>query len=478
MIFFYRHILLCFFCAMCLCSSAQIDTSLSVLRHKNSFDTSVKSPLLLIADIAITGNKRTKPYIIEREIPFKQGDYVAKKDLEALLIIARQQVINTSLFVDVYVYVSTQQGELVFINVDVKERWYLFPLPYFKLVDRNFNQWWVEEKRSFDRVNYGLKFIQNNVSGRNDRLNISLISGYNHQVDLQYEQPFVDRALKSGFNVRFLFSQQHELNYKTDLSKQLFYKQDEFVMKIIKAEAAYLYRPAIKTKHVFRLSYTQEEVSDTILKLNPNYFSNHATRVAFPELSYTLEYFNADYLSYPLRGFMGDFSIAQRGFSQDMHMTQLEFHSTYSHPFIANTNLQIQAAGIIKVPFTQPYFNQQLFGYGGVFFRGLEYYVFDGVAGVLARATERKKLWAVAIQPGTSAKKRAAIPFTFYAKLYSDVGYGYTPHPGNSLLNNRLITTWGAGLDIVSIYDAVFKFEYSFNQLGGQGLFFHVRADF
>jgi hypothetical protein len=33
-------------------------------------------------------------------------------------------------------------------------------------------------------------------------------------------------------------------------------------------------------------------------------------------------------------------------------------------------------------------------------------------------------------------------------------------------------------LDIVSLYDVVFRFEYSFNQLGQNGFFFHVRNDF
>ena len=37
--------------------------------------------LVVIGDIAISGNKKTKAYIIEREIPFKQGDYLLAQDL-------------------------------------------------------------------------------------------------------------------------------------------------------------------------------------------------------------------------------------------------------------------------------------------------------------------------------------------------------------------------------------------------------------
>ncbi|HWB24059.1 MAG TPA: POTRA domain-containing protein [Chitinophagaceae bacterium] len=464
---------------MCLCSAAQTDTVAARSSPQNAFDTSVSSPLLLIADIAISGNKKTKPYIIEREIPFKQGDYILKKDLEAKLILAKEQIINTSLFVYVDVYVVSQAGELVFIKVDVKERWYLFPLPYFKLVDRNFNQWWVKENHSLKRVNYGLKFMQNNVTGRNDMLNIFLISGYNHEVDLRYIQPFADRALKSGFDVGFLYQQQHEMNYGTSLSKQVFYKEnDNYTRKTIRAEAAYLYRPAVKTRHTFRVAYVHEEIADSAEKLNPNYFNYGAKKMSFPEVSYTMQYFGVDNIAYPLNGFTADFSLLQRGFNKKMEMTQLEAHASFSHPFIGNTNLQLQAAGIIRAPFDQPYYNQQLFGYGDVFLRGLEYYVVDGVAGVLGRATERKQLFTVVLKPKYKTKEYAPIPFRFYLKAFGDIGYGYSTNSGNSLLNNKLMHTWGFGMDIVSLYDAVFKFEYSFNQFGESGLFFHVQADF
>lgn len=63
-------------------------------------------------------------------------------------------------------------------------------MPYFRLIDRNFNQWWVEQKRSLERVNYGIKFTQNNISGRNDNLDIWLINGYTQQITLRYNLPF------------------------------------------------------------------------------------------------------------------------------------------------------------------------------------------------------------------------------------------------------------------------------------------------
>jgi hypothetical protein len=354
----------------------------------------------------------------------------------------------------------------------------LFPLPYFRLIDRNFNQWWVEEKGSLDRINYGLKFMQNNVSGRNDNLNIWLINGYSRQINLKYEQPFSNNSLTSGFSPGFFYIRQRELNYSTDLNKQVFFDQEDFVKQTIRAEFAYLYRPAIKTHHIFKIAYVDEKVSDTILKLNPNYFPLGLTHISYPEFSYTLQYYNADYDAYPSKGFIGDLALIRRGWNKEMNMTQFQFHSIYTQPVFPKVQIQFQLAGLIRVPFNQPFYNQQLLGYGDIFLRGLEYYVVDGVAGFVGRATGRREIFTYNMKIPSKDKKYYFVPISFYAKVYSDIGYGYNKNPGDNYLNNTLLHTWGFGVDIVTTYDLVFKFEYSFNQFGGQALFFHVRTDF
>jgi len=453
--------------------------SLSTLLHlilQPPSDTS----LILIADITVTGNKKTKPYIIEREIPFKQGDYIPRAQLDKKLLLAQQQVMNTALFTQVYVYIESQQGNLVFINVDVKERWYIFPLPYFKLVDRNFNQWWVEQKAALDRVNYGIKFNFNNVTGRNDKMNVYLIGGYSRQVLLKYEQPFADKALKSGYSVLFNFSRQRELNYITEGNKQVFYKQNEFVMQNIRAEAAYLYRPAVRTHHKFMVAYVRNNVSDTILALNPHYFPTAAgNNVTYPEFAYSIDYFNADYNAYPTRGFIADATVLKRGLTSEINLTQLQYTANYAVPLGPRMHILFQSAGVIKFPFDQPFYNLQLFGYGNGYLRGLEYYVMDGVAGIMGRATLHNQIFAVTLRTPPNSKKEVIIPFRFYLKAGGDVGYVYSRTPGNELLCNKLAYTGTFGLDVViPSYDIVFKLNYSLNQLGQSGLFLHARTDF
>ncbi|MEN9685404.1 MAG: hypothetical protein RLZZ28_1190 [Bacteroidota bacterium] len=459
---------------------AQVKNTVGNTAIVNQADsTQLKYNTVIIGDILFQGNKKTKSFIIQRELPFLKGDQFLVTDLPRLLKIAQQQVMNTSLFVDVKVSVTNQKDSIVTITVDTKERWYLFPLPYFRLIDRNFNQWLVEQKASLERVNYGIKFIQNNVSGRNDNLDIWLITGYTQQFTIRYNLPFFDKKLKSGFNIGFLSATQKELNYATGDNKQLFYKQEETVKKIQRYDFTYSYRPGVKQRHYFRISYNNEEVADTILKINPLYFPEKKNRLSYLDFSYQFKYYNADYNSYPTKGYLLEGNIYRRGFDNTTGFWQLGGRAVYAIPFNKTSFLHLEGFAFIKSPFTSFYSNERLFGYGYVNLRGLEYNVVDGMYGAALKTTLHKQLISFVLNNPVRSKTHDKIPFRIYLKTYGDLGYGYAanPNPSNTL-NNKLLRSWGIGMDIVSIYDFVFKIEYSFNQLGRDGVYLHSRNDF
>lgn len=438
-----------------------------------------KSMFQLVGEIQVNGNKKTKEYIILRELPFKKGDRITAAETEKKLILAREQVMNTLLFVDVNVYIAAKRGNIVIINVDVKERWYFFPLPYFRLVDRNFNQWWVEQKRSFDRVNYGLKFIQNNVSGRNDNLDIWFINGYTQQFTARYDRPFFDKKLKQGFNIGFIRATQKELNYATGDNKQLFSRQDYIVRKFTRADFTYSYRPDVRNRHYFRIAYNDEQLADTILKLNPDYFPGGASRFRFIDFNYQYKYYNVDYIPYPSKGFQLEANLYKRGINKNSHLWLASARAVFAKPISANSFLHLEGMAILKLPFNNVYFNQRLIGYGFNQMRGLEYNVIDGVAGGILKTSVHKKVFGFILRNPFPSKTHDKIPIRFFLKAYGDLGYGYNTRPvASNTLNNQLLRTWGLGLDIVSIYDFVFKIEYSFNQLGRNGLYLQSRNDF
>ncbi len=434
---------------------------------------------VVIGDISITGNKRTKSFIVMRELPFRKGSKFPRGKLMEELSKAREQVMNTLLFVDASVYVASKKGNVLNIRVDLKERWYFFPLPYFRLVDRNFNQWWVDQHRSLERVNYGMKFTQNNISGRNDNLDVWLITGYTQQLTLRYNIPFFDKKLKSGINVGFISATQKELNYATGDNKQSFFKQGSVTRKMLRLEVIYSYRPDVKQRHYFRVSYNDERVADSVLIINPLYFPDRRTRLQYIDFGYQYKYYNVDYISYPTRGFQLEANLYRRGLDKVSGLWQLSGRAVYAYPFSKNTFLHMEAMTSLKVPFRDYFVNQRLFGYGHFQLRGLEYNVVDGMMGGALKTALHKKILSFVFHNPFPSKTHDKIPFRIFLKAYGDLGYAYSPSPNiTNTLNNRLMHTWGFGMDIVSIYDFVFKIEYSFNQLGRDGLYLQTRNDF
>jgi outer membrane protein assembly factor BamA len=456
-------------------SIAQIDT----VTTQPLIDISAKiSPFVTIGNITIKGNKRTKPYIILREMVLHQGDTISLKDLNKKLEQSRNQVFNTALFVEVMVFAAENVGNQIAINVDVKERWYFFPLPYFRLVDRNFNQWLVDQKASLDRVNYGIKFTQNNLTGQNDALNIWLITGYSQQINLRYTLPFFDKKRKSGFSVGFGHSTQKELNYITSFNKQLFFKNTDFVRRVTRADASYTYRPDQYWRHSLQALYVVEAISDTVVKVNPNYYPENRNEVKYLSLNYSISYVKTDYNAYPTKGILAGAYISKRGFDAVTGLWQVGARALYAFPLSKTAFVHLSGAATVK--FTNDktfYFNQRLFGYGDFQMQGLEYYVVDGTAGLLGKATIHQQILKYIFKNPFKSKSHDLIPFRFFLKAFGNVGYAYNKFPGNSLLNNQPIYTAGIGLDIVSIYDFVFKIEFSFNQLGVQGLYLRSGLD-
>lgn len=439
--------------------------------------TNTYSTPFVVGEIIIEGNKRTKPYIIQRELPFKPGDSIYLPELVKAFEISRQQLINTALFNEVIISLKSFRGYIVDISIQVKERWYIFPIPYLKPVDRNLNEW-AKQGYGVDRVNYGFKFTYNNFTGRNDKLKLWLITGYTQQVQFQYDQPYANKSLKHGYRIGFAYSYNREINYATIDNQQHFVDSLREGIKQWSANVDYTYRPGLRTVHSVSLRYTHQQVDPRINDLNPKYYGYLRNEISYPELTYNINYVNVDYKPFPLTGWMADGSIIKRGLSKEMNMWQVNGKLTKGWQLTKKDFFSWQAVGLLRFPFTQPYINQRMFGYGDMYLRGLEDYVIDGVAGLLSRQSYRHQILRFTVPTYLKSKSHDRIPFRVYARLFGDAGYSYNKTFTHNSLTNRMLYTGGVGLDIVTFYDFILRLDYSFNQLGQNGLFLHIKNDF
>ena len=433
-----------------------------------------------IGEILISGNKKTKAVIILREIPFKTGEKYTLSTLVKKFEDARRQLMNTALFNSAVVSVNSFEETKVSVSVVLKERWYLFPWPYLKPVDRNINQWIVEQKASLSRVNYGGKLLYNNASGHNDKLRLYFISGYTRQFSFSYDRLYIDKKLKWGLNVGFAIGKNREVNYNTIKDKQVFLKDNNnYLRSFLNANAEITYRRAIKTRHRFGVSYTTEDVKDTVLSLNPSYFQAGRNNIRYPIVYYIISYYDLDYIPYPTKGYAAQVSISKKGFDKIINVWELAAKGLGSWHLAPKLYFSLNLYGSIRIPFKQPYINQRFLGYGDVFMQGYEYYVVDGVAGGYVKSTLIREILNFNIRiPYKKGKIPLHIPVRIFGKIYGNSGYVHNPQPGNNFLSNKMLYSGGLGIDILTFYDVTFKLEYTFNQLGQNGLFLHRKTIF
>lgn len=433
-----------------------------------------------VRNIVISGNKKTRESVILREVPFAKGETYQLSELVKKFEIARKQLMNTVLFHEVVVALKSFEGNHVDIMINVKERWYLFPIPYVRFVDRNINQWLVEQNARLDRVNYGVKFLYNNATGRNDKLNLYLVNGYTKQITLSYNRPYIDKSLKWGLNTGIAFGKNREVNYNTINNKQVFFKDtNNYVRSFFKTYAEVSYRRAIKTRHSFGFAYSVENVTDTVVALNPAYFKDGSGKMIFPEFYYIMSYFDVDYNPYPLKGYIAELYFVKKGLNNRVNIWQVSAKGSGSWEVANKLYFNARVAGSIKLPFRQPYFNQRLLGYSDFSMQGYEYYVVDGVAGGYAKAMLSREVLNFFFQVKRKKDEHATnIPFRVYAKTFVNAGYIYHPQPGLNSLNNRMLYSGGFGIDIITHYDFTFKLEWSFNLLGQNGIYLHRKSYF
>jgi hypothetical protein len=430
---------------------------------------------VFIRNISVTGNKLTKKYIVFRELQFIEGRSYTISDILNRLQTSQQNLMNTALFIDAKVNFTNWVNDSLDIQTEVKERWYFIVLPYFKPIDRNWNVWIKDYALSMDRVNYGVKFLGKNVTGRNDVLNIWVLNGYTKKMAFNYYNPFTDNKLRHGFGFDFLYTQNKEVNFDTKSNAQQFHKNETKYMKNqLYGGLTYSYRRGSVERHYVRLGLHKESIDDTIAVLNPNYFTSGTTKIVFPEVRYTYQNYQLNYIPYPTKGKLIELEFTKRGFSKNMNLWQLYLKAGKYFKLPKNMYFGSVAEMHIRVPFDQPFFNQSMLGYNDSYLRGLEYYVVDGVAGGFIRNTIGKQVYKYEFKTGLSSKKYASIPFRFYLKGYADAGIVYNKQNiSTNFLNNKMMYTGGIGLDVISIYDIVIRFEYSFNHLREHGLFVH-----
>ncbi len=436
-----------------------------------------------IDDIFLTGNIKTKDRIILRELSFKKGDRHSLSILNELLKVDRDKIYNTKLFNTVEIGLLELDLDKVDVVITVTERWYLFPIPIIDIIDRNFNDWWVNHNHDFSRIIYGLSLYHFNMRGMNERMTITAQFGYSKRYEFQYDIPYIDRSQRNGMGMFVKYIEYKNLHYDSFENKRIFLDSEERLKTNVFTGINYVRRNSFYTRHRIDLTYSDSEIADTIIVLNPNYLGISGNRQQYFSLSYNFSHDKRDIVAYPLEGYKIEAQIEKLGIGifDDVDITN--FRASYSR-FIALPKgfyFSNYTSVYLSTPSNQPYSTLRGLGFGNDVVRGYELYVIHGQHYVINKTSFKKVLLSGSTEmKNFPLEQFRHVPYAFYLKTYFDIGYAKNTiqYEGNAYLADKLIYGGGLGMDIVTMYDIVVRLEYSFNSIGQNGFFFAIVSEF
>jgi outer membrane protein assembly factor BamA len=458
------------------------------LRSKTLVQHDSSGYYLKINRIFVLGNKKTRERIILRELTLKPGDSVYNLNVPKLLERDERKIFNLHLFNSVELRILESEPGKADLLVEVDERWFTFPVPIFQLSDRNFNEWWENYNHNFNRVNYGLKLYQYNMRGRNETLTLTAQFGFVRRYELMYRIPYFDPRQKQGLIFQLDYIEAKNLPYRTEDHKLVFLETDKVLRNTHGFGVTYTYRNSFYKHHRFGYSFRETNITDSLLRANPNYLGPETLTQRYDIFSYEFISDHRDVVAYPLTGHNFLFHLQKVGFAFTNDLEKLDAWTSYAHYLDLKKGFYLSNFSFAYWSNKSdiPYYNYGAMGYNKIFVRGYEVNVIEGPRYLLNKTTLKKRIFSrVYSLNGLRFKEFKYIPLSVFLKTYADFGYihNYPAYensipPVNTSLSNTLIAGTGFGLDIVSSYDMVLRFEYTFNAEGRRGFFFHIKKEF
>jgi outer membrane protein assembly factor BamA len=446
----------------------------------------------IIRDIAYSGNKQTKIFILEREISYKTGDTLTGAELKSRTKHSQENLLNTALFNFVTItpiQIPDSSGSEIIplaITVVVKERWYTWPTPVFDVAEQNLNVWW-RNGHNFQRASYGFFLWRYNFRGRKESIALICRFGYSQQFGGQYAVPYLNKKHTIGVTLTGTYTRNHEVSYATRNNKLVYYKDNvDRIRGETSGSMMFSYRKGVYWRQTLDLRYTNLIVNDTVTDLAPDYFADGRSQMEYFTVSYHVTRDYRDLKAYPLRGHFEEFEITKHGLGilEDEKLNILAMAAGVRG--YAEFFPRIFGSGLLRGRWNPskdiPYYHQRALGFG-TYVRGYEYYVIDGESYVVAKAEMRYQLLKPHVFkiPFLPIDKFNTLHLALYTGIYADAGYVEDRESVTSdynTLGNTLLFGYGAGLDIVTYYDLAFRLEYSFNLKGENGFFVHLGAPF
>jgi outer membrane protein assembly factor BamA len=434
---------------------------------------------IFIKQIVFEGNNKTKEKVLRAELGFTEGAVLDSATLAEETEASRIRLFNLQLFHWVKSEISCDNGEAS-VKFIFQERWYFFPVPIFSLADRNINAWL--KKKDFNRIDYGLHVVQQNVRGRNETLRSNLQHGFNRKYELFYQIPYISRRQKLGLSVGASHYQSHYVDFTTTSDTLNTYRNnDHFPIQRTYFAVNLFRRENVQRQWNLGLSWHQEQISDSVFIRNPAYFSGQTNRT-FLDLELTRIINLRNTFAYPLSGSYFQAGVSYRYFLHDqlrpLATVLVKFSKYYELP--QNFYYSIGLEGQTRLSKKVAYADNIALGYKS-YVRGYEQnYVIGGQHyGLLKQGFSKRAFSEELNVKFIRNPKFNKIPIAVYSSIFADGAYVTdTEFARTNRLTNRFLGSAGIGLHLVTYYDKVVTLELSRNREGENGFLIHTSFPF
>lgn len=458
---------------------------------------SYDSPYIEIVAIEVEGNKKTKDRIIIRELDFKLGDSLATFDLDVAnfgsgekrinsndsseiarrLKYSRENIINTQLFLTVDLYLELINEQEYKLRIKITERWYFWVIPVVKLDYPNFNDWLKDPDP--DYINMGLFMSHNNLWGRSHQASIVATAGSSQAYGLGYFIPWIGSGQKIGLRVNSVYRSSAVVEYgSVNNERQMMYNKNS--MNEFTIGSTVTIRPGLYNYITVKLDGGYVEISDSLKGDAPNYLPDNKSNISMVNLYLDYYYDSRNSKAYPLKGNYLKAFVDKKGtgiISKDVdyffYGIDFHFYQKLSERFYVAEMFKLVKSSSEDIPY---YFKKNLTS-GSDFIRGYDYYALRGDEMYYFRNNFKYELIKPNVKKPRKEKYKESkfrnVPYAFYLNAFADAALMVDEmDQGANPYNNEFIYSWGLGVDFISYYDLVLRFEYAFTSVGKHGFYF------
>ena len=430
--------------------------SSSLIYSQNSDTTYYSGDYSFIVDsINVSGNDKTEKEIILKELTFRIGDTITPNVLKY----NKERIFSLRIFTNVDL-IPFKKNNKNFITINVKESWYLYPVPFLQLKDKD-----------WDKLSYGLALLVFNFRGRNETLIFKGALGFDPSLSLSYRIPYINYnnniSLKTSLSIQ-------KVKNKSHIAKKLF--GGDFDQKVYLVDVTLGKRLNI---------FNNVELTSSFASIESPIFihgiSASDSRIDnLLSLAFNYSFDNRDLKQFPSEGFLASSSFKLRGFGVDGIAYQVLNFDLRKY---LKLNDDIILKGRIASRYTfgniVPYYDNSFLGFD------------ERIRGHFKQELEGRNSYISSLELDYPLLKDINIDFDFipiipksllkyrfaiYLQLFTDTGT--IQNKNESLSLKKLNTGYGVGLTFLFLPYNVIRLERAWDEFGNPEWIFNVGVSF